>query len=377
MKLIRTAILFATLVMLGCGSGESIKVGLVLPLTGPVATFGESARDGALLAFEEINAAGGVKGRQLEVLLVDDHNDPVATTAAATRLVETGKVTAILGSVSTACSEPLAAWCEEAGVPMIAPSSTNPFVTVARDGVRRGFVFRACFTDSFQGAVAARFARRRMNAASAAVLYGGDDEYSAGLAGIFAAAFEALGGQVVGSEPYDRSSVDLAPAIERLRAARPDVLFLPDYYTRVGGIAREAWQLGLRAELLGGDGWDSPEMLELAGDAIRGGYFTSHFAPDDPRPEVHDWVVRFQARYGRVPDALAALGYDAVRLLGSAFERAETLDRAGVRDALAATAGFVGVTGVISLDERGNPVKDAVVRQFDVGGPRYVMTELP
>ncbi|MFO7639499.1 MAG: ABC transporter substrate-binding protein [bacterium] len=374
MKLVKTALLLVTVFLLGCGGGENIRVGVVLPLTGSLATFGESARDGALLAFEEVNIAGGVQGRQLEVLFVDDRNDKGVAVAAARRLAERDEVIAIVGSVSTGVSEPLAAWCEEAGVPMIAPSSTNPFVTVTRDGVRRRFVFRSCFTDSFQGAVAARFAREQMNAASAAVLYDHDDEYSTGLAQFFSAAFEDLGGAVVGTETYDENTDDFGPALGRLKNLRPDILFLPDYYTRVGVIAREAWQSGLRSELLGGDGWDSPEMLDLAGDAVRGGYFTSHFAPDDPRPKVRDWVVRFRARYGRDPDALAALGYDAARLLAASLEAAARLDRDGVREALARTDGFVGVTGTISLDEYGNPVKPAVVRQFDADGPRYVAT---
>ncbi|HDR00099.1 MAG TPA: hypothetical protein ENN51_07450 [candidate division WOR-3 bacterium] len=376
MRLIRTTVLLALVLLLGCDA-ESTKVGVILPLTGPVSTFGESARDGALLAFEEVNAAGGVRGRPVEVLLIDDRNDPAATVEAAARLAGPEGVIAILGSVSTACSEPLAAWCEKSGVPMIAPSSTNPFVTVARDGGRRGFVFRACFTDSFQGAVAARFARRHMNAGSAAILYHSGDEYSTGLASFFAAAFEAQGGTIVGIEAYDVETRDYGPAVELLRAARPDVLFLPDYYARVGIIAREAWQSGLRSELLGGDGWDSPEMLDLAGDAIRGGFFTSHFAPDDPRPEVHAWVARFRARYGRNPDALAALAYDAARLLAAALERADADDRAALRAALAGTESFVGITGTITLDEHGNPVKDAVVRQWDADGPKYVTTETP
>ncbi|MFO7676357.1 MAG: ABC transporter substrate-binding protein [bacterium] len=377
MRIAKSGIVCLAFGLLGCGGTESVKVGVVLPLTGPVATFGESARDGALLAFEEVNSVGGVNGRQIEVLLVDDRNDPVATVEAAAKMIDKEKVVAMLGSVSTACSEPLAEQCERAGVPLVTPSSTNPFVTVSRSGMRRGFVFRACFSDSFQGAVAARFARLRMNAGNAAVLFGADDEYSAGLAGFFVTAFQALGGTVVALESYDRTTTDFAPAFDRLRSTRPDVLFLPDYYTRVGVIAREAWQAGLRSELLGGDGWDSPGMLELAGDAIRGGYFTSHFAPDDPRPEVHEWVVRFRTRYNRDPDALAALGYDAARLLAAAIGRAELPDRPSLRDALAGTAGFAGVTGVISFDERGNPVKDAVIRQFDFEGPRYVGTETP
>lgn len=378
MKLTRTAFLLVTAFLLGCGGGDNnIRVGVILPLTGPLSTFGASARDGALLAFEDINIAGGINGRQLDVLFVDDRNEPEATVAAARRLADRDGAVAIIGSVSTGCSEPLAAWCEDARVPMIAPSSTNPFVTLERDGTRREFVFRSCFTDSFQGAVAARFARERMNAASAAVLYNRDDEYSAGLAHFFTDAFEAQDGQVVGAEAYDVHTDDFGPALERLKTLRPDILFLPDYYTRVGVIAREAWQAGLRSELLGGDGWDAPEMLELAGDAVRGGYFTSHFAPDDPRAEVRDWVARFRARYGRKPDALAALGYDAARLLADALERADAPEREQLRAALARTDGFVGVTGTISLDEHGNPVKAAVIRQFDADGPMYVTTVPP
>jgi branched-chain amino acid transport system substrate-binding protein len=360
-----------------CQDSDSIKVGLIVPLTGDVKTFGESMRNGALMAFEEVNAGGGIHGRQLQVLVRDDGNDPEQTARAGRELVHGEEVVVMLGSVSTDCTIPLADICQSAGVPLVVATSTNPQVTVTADGTRRDYVFRACFTDSFQGAVAARFARTTMGSRHAAVLFNGGDEYSRGLAGFFRAAYEAAGGQVAVYESYAPGDTGLTRLLEIVRAGKPDLLFLPDYYSRVAKIARRAREMGLGLALLGGDGWDSPKMPQLGGDAIIGGYFTNHFAPDDPRPEVTAWVQKYQAKYGQKPDALATLGYDAAALLVEALRRAPKPGPKAARDALAGVRRFPGVTGTISFDERGNAVKNVVVAQYAADGPRFVMTERP
>ncbi|MBN2537354.1 ABC transporter substrate-binding protein [candidate division WOR-3 bacterium] len=361
----------------GCQESETVKVGVVAPLTGDVMTFGESMRNGALMAFEEANAAGGVGGRLLQVMVRDDANEPGRAAEAGRELVEQEAVVAVLGSVSTECTLPLADICQAAGVPLVVPASTNPKVTVAPDGARRVCVFRACFTDSFQGAVAAKFARGALDARTAAVLFNSSDEYSRGLAGFFRDAFVAAGGQVPVFESYAAGEEDFRAQLEFARVQAADVLFLPDYYSRVARVVRQARELGLRTTLLGGDGWDSPEMPEQAGDAILGGYFTNHFSPDEPRPEVKEWVNRYKSKYGEPPDALATLGHDAALLLVEALRRAPQSKPAEVCVALAATSDFQGVSGAISFDEHGNAVKNVVIAQYRADGVRFVTTERP
>jgi len=362
---------------LSCEGTNTIKVGLIVPLTGDVKTFGESVRDGALMAFEEVNASGGIRGRQVQVLTRDDANDPAQAEALGRQLAQDEEVVAILGSVSTACSRRLAVVCQTNGVPMVSPTSTHPLVTVNEKGEPRDYVFRACFTDSFQGAAAARFARDYLAADRAAVVYDGSNDYSKGLAGSFGSAFVDLDGRVVASEPYTTEEGDIARAVKKLSGSSFDVLFIPDYYGTVAEVARQVRDAGIDATLLGGDGWDSPKMTRLAGEAIQGGYFTGHYAPDDPRAEVLEWVQKHQSKYGREPDGLATLGYDAARLLLEALSRAAKPGPKAVRDELAGLSSFPGVTGDFTFDERGNPIKNVVVLRYTADGPTYVSTETP
>ncbi len=365
------------LVMLSCSGREHIRVGLVVPLTGDVKTFGESVRNGALLAFEEANVVGGINGRRIRVIISDDENDPAETARAGRKLIDADRVVAILGSVSSQCSEPLSNMCQEAGIPMITPTSTNPNVTVGSGGKRKDFVFRACFIDRFQGKVAARFARDSLKAQTAAVLSDPDNNYSQGLAGFFRAAFEEQGGKVVAFLACAVDSAGCEVVLGQVRQKNPDVLFIPDYYNKAGVIAKRARDFGVTTQLLGGDGWDSPRMLKIAGEAIHGGYFTNHYSSDDPRPVVQEWVHKYQAKYGRQPDALATLGYDAALLLVEALKKASRPEPAEVRDALALTRNFQGVTDRIAFDEWGNPIKSVVVLQYGPDGVHYVTTVAP
>lgn len=365
------------LLLLACSGSGSIKVGLVVPLTGDVKTFGESARNGAMLAFDEANAAGGVNGRQIQVVATDDKNDPTETANAGAKLIDMDQVVAIVGSVSSKCSAPLSDKCEASKVPMITPTSTNPKVTVGEDGRRKAYVFRACFIDPFQGTVGARFVLDSLKATTAAVMYDVGNDYSKGLADYFRAAFERGGGQVPAFESYAKDDVDFSAILTKLKLSSPDVLFIPDYYNKVGLIAKQARQLGVRSVLLGGDGWDSPEMTKIAGDAIYGGYFTNHYSPDDPRPEVQQWVAKYQAKYGQRPDALATLGYDAALLLIEALRKSPNLTRDEVRTALQGITNFPCVSGNITFDADGNPIKSAAVLQYTADGQKYVTTVNP
>ncbi|MEO0068369.1 MAG: ABC transporter substrate-binding protein [candidate division WOR-3 bacterium] len=363
--------------VLSCGPGNIIKVGVVAPLTGDVKTFGESTVNGIMLAVEEANRAGGVNGKQIKLFISDDKNDPTEAANAGGKLIELDGVVAIIGSVSTKCSLPLADKCQVARIPMITPTSTNPKVTVTDEGKHKEYIFRACFTDSFQGVVAAWFAVESLKAKTAAIMFDVGNDYSRGLADYFKRFFEERGGKVVAYESYQKDDVDFSALLTKVKQQKPDLLFLPDYYNKVGLIVKQAYQLGLVTKFLGGDGWDSPAMLEIAGKEVAGSYFVNHYSADDPRPEVQNWVSKYQARYGQKPDAFATLGYDAGLLLIAALKNAPNAKPDEIRDALSKIKDYPCVSGTISFDEFGNPIKLATIIQYTETGQRFVTSFAP
>jgi len=363
--------------IISCGPGNVIKIGVIAPLTGDVKTFGESTVNGIMLAIEEANRAGGVQGKKIKLFISDDKNDPTEAANAGAKLIELDGVVAIIGSVSTKCSLPLADKCQMAKIPMITPTSTNPKVTVTDDGRHKEYVFRACFTDSFQGLVAARFALDSLKIKSAAIMYDVGNDYSRGLADYFRRYFEQGGGKVVAYESYQKDDVDFSALLTKVKQQKPDLLFLPDYYNKVGLIVKQAYQLGLVTQFLGGDGWDSPAMLEIAGKQVAGSYFVNHYSADDPRPEVQNWVNKYQARYGQKPDALATLGYDAALLLIAALKNAPNAKPGEIKEALARIKDYPCVSGTISFDEFGNPIKLATIIQWTETGQRFVTSFMP
>lgn len=363
--------------LVGCGGGTSneIVIGHVAPLTGDIKTFGESTKNGFQLAIEEANQSGGLLGRPIRTVIVDDKNDPTEASNAAAKLINQDRVHYIVGSVSSKCSIPLSEIAQSNRVLMITPTSTNPKVTVREDGTRKDFVFRACFTDPFQGAAGARIAREQFHAQRAAVLYDVGNDYVKGLAEFFRDAFRQAGGEICAYESYAKDDVDFSALLTKLKAQKPDLIFIPDYYNKVGLVAKQARQMGITAQLLGGDGWDSPEMTRIAGDAIEGGVFTNHYSPQDPRPEVQTWVAKYGAKYGGKPDALATLAYDATLLMLEAIRRAGVDDPVKVRDALAMIRDFKSVSGSITFDADGNPVKSVAVLQYQ-GGEQIFMNSI-
>ncbi|MEO0137988.1 MAG: ABC transporter substrate-binding protein [candidate division WOR-3 bacterium] len=366
------------ILILSCGPQENvIKIGLVAPLTGDVKTFGESTKNGFLLAIEEVNALGGINGKQVKTFIQDDKNDPTEAANAGSKLINQDGVKLIVGSVSSKCSIPLSQVCQDASVVMISPTSTNPKVTIRDDGTRKDFIFRACFIDPFQGKVAAKFALENLKAKTTAILYDVGNDYVKGLAEFYRDNFTQGGGQVLVYESYQKDDTDFSALLTKVKQANPDVLYIPDYYNKVGLIAKQARQMGIRSILMGGDGWDSPEMLKIAGDAIVGGYFTNHYSPDDPRPEVQEWVKKYLAKYGSMPDALATLAYDATCLLLEAIKKANSDNPVKVREALQGIKDFKSVSGNISLDEYGNPIKSAVILKYTKTGQEYVATVNP
>jgi branched-chain amino acid transport system substrate-binding protein len=374
----KIALILVCLLILSCKPQENvIKIGLVAPLTGDVKTFGESTKNGFLLAIEELNSQGGINGKQIKTFIQDDKNDPTEAQNAGSKLINQDGVKLIIGSVSSKCSIPLAQTCQDASVVMISPTSTNPKVTVRDDGSRRDFIFRACFIDPFQGKVAAKFALENLKAKTAAILYDVGNDYVKGLAEFFRDNFTQGGGRVLVYESYQKDDTDFSALLTKIKQASPDILYIPDYYNKVGLIAKQARQMGIKAILMGGDGWDSPEMLKIAGDAIVGGYFTNHYSPNDPRPEVQEWVKKYLAKYGSNPDALATLAYDATCLLLEAIKKANSDNPVKVKEALQGIKDFKSVSGNISFDEYGNPIKGAVILRYTKEGQEYVATVNP
>jgi len=370
-----TVILFSLSIIAGCGGGgkapapaavEEIKIGLIAPLTGDVKTFGESVKNAFELAIEE--SGHKVGNFNIKYVVADDRNVATEAVNVADKLITQDKVSAIVGSVTSSCTIPISEVAQAAGVVVISPTATNPKVTVD-GGKRKDYIFRACFIDPFQGTVAARFALDELGAKTAAVLFDQGNDYTIGLKDYFKEAFVAGGGQVVAEEAYAKTDTDFSAVLTRIAQLKPDVLFLPDYYQKVSLIGKQARDKGITATFLGGDGWDSPEIDWTAMD---GGYFTNHYSPEDPRPEVKEWVDKYTAKYGQTPDALATLAYDATKLLLAAIEKAGSKDPAAIRDAMASIEGFQAVSGSISFDENGNPIKSAAILQIKDGAQKFV-----
>jgi branched-chain amino acid transport system substrate-binding protein len=351
-----------------------LLVGYVGALTGPEAHFGLESRNGVELAIEEANAAGGIQGRQLAVRAYDSQSRPEEAANAMTRLVTQDGVLFVVGENASSNTLAMAPAADRAQVPLISPSSTNPRVT--REG--GPFVFRVCFTDTFQGQLLARYARATLGATRVAMLVDQKSDYAMGLAKVFAARFAALGGTIVSEQAYSKGDTDFRGQLTRVKAARPEVLFIPGYYSDVGPLARQARELGLQATLLGGDGWDSGERLgQLGGAAVEGGQYSTHFAPDNPGGRVQDFLARYRARFGHLPDALGALGYDAARVGIDALRRSGGVGGPALREQIARTRDFDGITGRITLGPDRDAVKPAVIVKLVQGKPTFAAEVSP
>ena len=356
----------------GQGASEEILVGEFSSLTGGTATFGQSTHNGITLAFDEINASGGVLGKKLKVLVEDDQSKPEEAATAVQKLISQNRVVAVLGEVASSRTLAAAPIAQSAKVPLISPSSTNPKVTEVGD-----YIFRVCFIDPFQGAVMAKFAANSLKLKKVAILYDVRNDYSVGLRNFFSETFKGLGGEVIGEQVFSEGDSDFRAQLTQLKSLKPEAIYVPGYYTEAGTISRQARELGITVPLMGGDGWDSPKLTEIGGQAIEGSYLSNHYSVDDPSPAIQKFVGDYKARFGATPDALAALGYDAAKVLADAFKRAGTTEGPKVRDAIAQTKGFVGVTGSISIDDKRNAVKPAVVLKVVNGKFQYVETIAP
>ena len=366
----------ASLATTGCGGkgggADVIRIGEFASLTGKEATFGQSSHNGTLLAVEEFNAAGGVLGKRLQLLTEDTRSTAGESQTVVNKLVSRDGVIAVLGEVASSRSLEAAPVCQGAGIPMISPSSTNPDVTKTGD-----YIFRVCFVDPFQGTVMANFAAKTLKAKRVAVFTDSKSDYSKGLAKYFKLQHARNGGEIVTELEFGGGDADFKSQLTTIKGASPEAVFVPAYYSDVALICIQAKQLGLKVPLFGGDGWESDKLMEIGRDAVEGHYFSTHYHPDVSSPKSKAFVTKFQQRFGAPPDAMAALGYDSLLILVDALRRAGTTEGARLKDALAATKGFEGVTGLTTIDAERNASKAAVILQVSGGKFKYLETVAP
>jgi branched-chain amino acid transport system substrate-binding protein len=355
------------------GTGGAIKVGEFASLTGKEATFGTSSHEGTQLAIEEINAAGGVLGKKLQLLTEDDLTKAGEPATVVNKLISRDGVVAILGEVASSRSLEAAPICQQNKIPMISPSSTNPKVTETGD-----YIFRVCFIDPFQGTVMANFATKTLKLKKVAIFTDVKSDYSKGLAKFFKEGFTKAGGQITAELDFNGGDKDFKAQLTAIKSSAPDGVFVPAYYTDVALICIQAKQLGLNVPLFGGDGWESDQLVKIGQDAVEGHYFSTHYAPEVATDKVKNFVAAYQKRYqGKTPDAMAALGYDSAMILADAMKRAGSTDGTKVRDALAATKDFDAVTGKITINDKRDATKSAVILQVQGGKFKYLETVNP
>lgn len=346
----------------GSGEGQSkasaneIRIGQYGSMTGGEATFGQSTDKGIRLAIDAKNQAGGVKGKKIVLITEDNQGKPEEAAAVVKKLITQDGVVAILGEVASTRSLAAAPIAQQYKIPMVSPSSTNPKVTQVGD-----YIFRACFIDPFQGSVMARFSHENLKMKKVAVLKDLKSDYSLGLSEFFTKKFKELGGEIVSEQTFQTGDQDFKAQLTQIRGKNPEAIFIPAYYTEVGLIARQARQLGIKAVLLGGDGWDSPKLFEIGQAAIEGSYFSNHYTSESTNPATQQFVKSYKEKFGEVPDGLAAAGYDAAQILLQAMEGASELTPGAIRAQLAATKDFDGATGKITINPERNADKDAFI----------------
>lgn len=373
------SLLMATLLLAGtltgCGTAASssqksstIKVGLDYELSGQVATYGQGLVEGVELAFEQINKAGGVLGKQIEVVKADNKSDTAEAANVASKLATRDKVVAILGPATSGNTKAASPVAVQNKVPLISASATADDVTVDSRGKVREYVFKTCFSDSFQGVIMANFASTDLGKKNAAVLIDSTSDYSKGLAKNFKATFTKLGGSILTEQAYQAKDTDFKAVLTKIKGMNPDVVYLPGYYEEVGLIVKQARDLGLNVPILGGDGYESPKLVDLAGKtALNNVYYSNHYSSKDDTPEVTKFKAAFKAKYNKEPDAFNALGYDLAYFVADGLKRAGAADPVKLKDALAATKDFNGITGKITIDKNHNPIKSITILEMKDG----------
>jgi branched-chain amino acid transport system substrate-binding protein len=349
------------------GDGDTIKIGVNLELSGGVASYGQSIAEGLELATAEINKEG-IDGKKIKLIKVDNKSEASEATSGAIKLTSQDQVAAIVGAATSTNSIAQVQIAQDNKVPVISPSGTSPEITFSKDKLN-DYVFRTSFIDPFQGTVAANFAANEIKAKSAAIYIDSSSDYSKGLAAAFKEQFEKNGGKVVAQEAYIAKDTDFRSTLTRLKSAKPDFIFLPGYYEEAGLIVKQARETGLDVPFMGGDGWDSPKLVEIAGaKALNNTFITNHYSSGDPDEKIQNFVSAFKAKYkDKSPDAFNALGYDTGYFLADAIKRAGSADSEKIKEALEKTADLELVTGTFTLDEKHNPIKSATILEFKEG----------
>lgn len=358
------ALMMSTSVLVGCGSSgsdsEVIKIGGIGPLTGSASTYGNSAKEGADLFIKEINDAGGINGKKIELIFEDDQATPDGAMQAFNKLVDKDGVSAILGGVTSGATLAIAKNSTERQIPMITPTGTEPSIT--NEG--GDFMFRGCFIDSFQGEILAKYTTDNLNKKTAAVLYNAGSDYSIGIAKAYKETLEKNGGTVVEYLSYNDGDTDFKAQLTKIKGSNPDVIVLPDYYNVVGLIAKQARDISITSQFLGGDGWESEELVEIGGEAVDGALYINHYYSGDTSEIVKNFVESYKKEYNKEPDAFAALAYDSARVLVEAIKNADSTDGTAIKDELAKIE-LESVTGKISFNEERSAIKGAAVIKLE------------
>ena len=385
-KLLATAIsamLAVSVVASGCGGGskasDEIKIGVVSEMTGSNATYGTSVVNGMKLALKEVNDKGGVNGKKVSIVVADSKSEPAEAANAMSKLVNQDKTPVVMGIFTSSSAIAAANVSEAAKVPFLAIGATNPKVTLDdKTGKVKPNTFRVCFIDPFQGTVGANFVLNELKLKKAVIFVDNSSDYSKGLASFFKQAYLAKGGEVVGEEAYLQKDTDFKAVLTKIKTMNPEILYVPGYYEEVGKIIKQARELGMDLPIVGGDGWDSPKLSEIAGAGpLNNTFFTNHYSPDDTSPASKAFVDAYVKAYNQKPDAPAVLGYDGARLMIDAISRAGGTDGAKVSKALAETKNYKAVTGDTSLNETHDAVKSAVIIEFKDGKQAYRATVKP
>ena len=370
------ALLVSLIFVVGLFSGfaakqEEIKIGVVAPLSGAVSTYGNSAKNALMLLQDQVNAAGGINGKKLNLISYDDEGKAATAATVGSKLINQDRVVAIVGPLTSGCANALGPIAQASKIPMITGTATAASVTSAGN-----FIFRTCFIDPFQGTVVAKFALKDLKTKKVAILYDNGNDYSKGLAEAFEKSFKAIGGTIIAKETYSTGDQDFNAQITKIKSKSPAALYLPDYYNVVGLIAKQARAQGITVPLLGCDGWDSAELKKFGGTAVNNSYFSNHYSADSTSPEVVKFVKEYKAKYKAVPDALAALSYDAGKILIDAIKKSGKTDGESIRKALVKTNIKV-VSGKVTFDNNRNAIKSAVILKVDKGTVKYVKTVNP
>ncbi|KON85902.1 ethanolamine utilization protein EutJ [Sporosarcina globispora] len=373
------SVLMTAGVMTGCssestgggGDSKTIKIGANLELSGGVASYGQSIEEGIQLALDEINKKG-IDGKKIELVKVDNKSEAAEATNGTIKLISQDKVAAVIGAATSTNTLAQVQIAQDNKVPLITPTGTNPTITM-KDGKLNDYIFRTCFIDPFQGTVAANFASKDLNVKNAAVLIDSSSDYAKGLAAAFKESFESNGGKIVSEEAYVAKDTDFNAILTNIKSANPEFIFLPGYYEEVGLIIKQARALGITVPFMGGDGWDSPKLIEIAGaDSLNNTFITNHYSSGDSDAKVQDFVKAFSEKYkGKAPDAFNALGYDTVYFLADAIDRAGSADPQEIQKALGETEGLSLVSGQLKLDENHDPVKSAVILEYKGGKQEF------